>query len=156
MTLDAAGDAEAGRLVRLHEDERQIRNLISRLVHLADYGNLDEYMTCFTEDAIWEGPASPLTPQDRVTNHGAAAIRADREKRRSAGGQGSGSHVRHMNTALWVELDGSDDATAHSYFAYIRDADTQPTLGLAGRYEDTFRRTPKGWKLAHRSVSLVD
>ena len=57
---------------------------------------------------------------------------------------------------LWIEVDGSDEATAHSYFAYIRNADTAPTLGLAGRYLDKVRRTPDGWKMAHRSVSLID
>ena len=154
MIVDPAD--EALRLARLHEDDRQIRNLVARIVHLADYGDLDEYMTCFTEDAVWEGPSSPNTPQVRVVNEGAAAIRADREGRRRAGTQGAGARIRHVNTALWIDLDGTDTATAHSYFAYIRDADTTPTLGLAGRYRDTFRRTAQGWKLAHRSVSLVD
>ena len=153
---DPLDPAEIARLVRLHEDDRQIRNLIARLVHLADYGDLDEYMTCFTDDAVWEGPSSPDTPQVRVVNEGPAAIRADRERRRKAGGQGAGSRVRHVNTALWIEVDGSDEATAHSYFAYIRDADTAPRLGLAGRYLDRLRRTPDGWKMAHRSVSLID
>lgn len=36
------------------EDERQIRNLVARLGHLADYGDLDEYMTLFTDDAVRE------------------------------------------------------------------------------------------------------
>jgi ketosteroid isomerase-like protein len=156
MTVQASDAAELARLTRLHEDERQIRNLIARIVHLADYGDLEEYMTLLTEDAVWEGPVSPLTPQDRVINKGAAAIRADREQRRRKGTQGSGSRIRHMNTALWIELDGSDVATAHSYFAYVRDADTKPTFGLTGRYLDKLRRTPEGWKLAHRSISLAD
>ena len=154
MTVDAT--EELLRLSRLHEDERQIRNLVSRLVHLADYGDLDEYMTCFTDDAVWEGPSSPNAPQVRVVNEGAAAIRADREGRRRAGTQGAGAHIRHLNSALWVDVDGSDEATAHSYFVFIRDADTAPTLGVTGRYVDTFRRTPDGWKLARRSAFLVD
>jgi 3-phenylpropionate/cinnamic acid dioxygenase small subunit len=156
MTVHPSDATEPGPLLRVHEDERQIRNLVARLAHLADYGELDEYMTLFTEDAIWEGLSSPETPQVGVTNQGAAAIRADREQRRRKGGQGAGAHIRHLNAALWVEVDGSDVATAHSYFAYIRDADTTPTLGLTGRYQDTLRRTPEGWKLAHRCVSLAD
>ena len=156
MTVHASDETEPGRLQRLHEDERQIRNLVARLAHLADYGDLDEYMTFLTEDAVWEGPSSPATPQVGVNNQGAAAIRADREQRRRVGGQGAGAHIRHLNSALWVEVDGSDVATAHSYFAYIRDADTAPTLGLTGRYQDTLRRTPQGWKLAHRRVFLAD
>src|ERR1700692_4658434 len=89
MTVHTSDATEPERLQRLHEDERQIRNLIARLAHLADYGDLDVYMTLFTEDALWEGPSSPATPQVGVTNQGAAAIRADREQRRRVGGQGA-------------------------------------------------------------------
>jgi ketosteroid isomerase-like protein len=133
---------------RLHEDERQIRNLIARLGHLADYGDLDEYMSLFTEDAVWDFTDGSY--------RGAAAIRADRVHRRILGAQGPGTHTRHMNTTLWVEVDGSDVAFAHSYFIYVRDADTNPVIGLTGRYHDTLRRTPDGWKMAHRKISLTD
>jgi hypothetical protein len=36
---------------RLHEDERQTRNMIARLSYLADYGDLDEYMALCTARA---------------------------------------------------------------------------------------------------------
>jgi hypothetical protein len=37
--------------------------------------------------------------------------------------------------------DGSDVAFAHSYFLFVRDADTGPVIGLTGRYHDTLRRS---------------
>jgi ketosteroid isomerase-like protein len=132
----------------LHEDERQIRNLIARLGHLADYGDLDEYMSLFIEDAIWDFADGSCK--------GAQAIRADRVHRRGLGTQGPGTHTRHINTTLWVEVDGSDVAFAHSYFLYVRCADTSPVIGLTGRYDDTLRRTPDGWKMAHRQITLAD
>ena len=132
----------------LHEDERQIRNLIARFGHLTDYGDLDEYMALFTDDAVWEFTDGSC--------RGADAIRADRVRRRSEGTQGPGTHTRHMNTTLWVQVDGSDVAFAHSYFLFVRDADTSPVIALTGRYHDTLRRTPAGWKLAHRQITLAD
>lgn len=141
-------DQSQSELERLHEDERQIRNLIARLAHLADYGDLDEYMSLFTKDAVWDFVDT--------SNRGAAAIREDRVRRREQGGQGPGTHTRHLNTTLWIEVDGSDEATAHSYFLYVQSADTAPSLGLTGRYHDTFRRTPDGWRLAHRRIVLAD
>jgi ketosteroid isomerase-like protein len=141
-------DRSPSELERLHEDERQIRNLVTRLAHLADYGDLDEYMSWLTEDAVWDFVDTSI--------QGAAAIREDRVGRRQQGGQGPGTHTRHVNTTLWVDVDGSDQATAHSYFLYVRGADTSPSLGLTGRYHDTFRRTADGWKLAHRRIVLAD
>lgn len=132
----------------LLEDDRQIRNLVARLAHLADYGDLDEYMTLFTDDATWDLPGGRCD--------GAAAIRSDRESRRAAGGQGPGTDTRHMNTTLWVDVDGSDVATAHSYFVFVRDAGSSPTVALTGRYLDTFRRTSAGWKLSSRTITLQD
>jgi ketosteroid isomerase-like protein len=137
-----------GSVERLHEDERQIRNLIARLGHLADYGDLDEYMSLFIEDAVWDFVDGSCK--------GAQAIRADRVHRRSLGVQGPGTHTRHMNTTLWVEVDGSDVAFAHSYFVYVRDADTSPVIGLTGRYDDTLQRTSAGWKMAQRQIILTD
>jgi 3-phenylpropionate/cinnamic acid dioxygenase small subunit len=144
MTAQQASRA----LEQLHEDERQIRNLIARLAHLADYGDLDEYMSLFTEDAVWDLVDGSC--------RGHAAIRADRVHRRGSGAQGPGSHTRHVNTTLWIEVDGTDVASAHSYFLFIRAADGTPTLGLTGRYHDTLRRTPNGWKMAHRRIVLAD
>ncbi len=138
----------ADSLARLHEDERQIRGLIARLAHLADYGDLDEYMTLFTDDATWDLGGTVV--------RGAEEIRADRVERREQGTQGPGTNTRHMNTTSWVEVDGSDVATAHSYFLFVRDASTAPTLGVTGRYHDTFRRTPDGWKMAHRRIHMAD
>jgi ketosteroid isomerase-like protein len=136
-------------LAQLHEDERQVRNLIARLAHLADYGDLDEYMTLYTDDAVWEWTD--------VRNEGAAAIRADRVARRASGGQGPGTHTRHVNTTLWVDVDGSDTATAHSYWLYVHDGDgSEPAVRSLGRYHDTFSRTPTGWKLAHRRSIVAD
>lgn len=131
----------------LPEDERQIRNLIARLGHLADYGDLDEYMALFTDDAVWDFAGGSC--------NGAQAIRADRVRRRSEGSQGPGSHTRHMNTTLWVEVDGSDVVFAHSYFLFVRDAETSPVIGLTGRYHDTLRRSAAGWKMAHRQIILA-
>ena len=141
-------DQSQSELQRLHEDERQIRNLVARLAHLADYGDLDEYTSLFTEDAVWDYAEGSI--------QGSVAIREDRVRRREVGGQGPGTHTRHVNTTLWVEVDGSDEATAHSYFLFVQGADTSPSVALTGRYHDTLRRTADGWKLAHRRIELED
>jgi uncharacterized protein (TIGR02246 family) len=49
-------------------DELEIRNLIARVAQLADYGDVEEYASLFTEDGSWEFPGGP--------RHGRAGILA--------------------------------------------------------------------------------
>ena len=71
---------------------------------------------------------------------------------RASGVQGPGTASRHVNTALWVRVDGPDEAHAESYYLYLREANTGPVVQLTGRYVDTFRRTSAGWKFASRKI----
>jgi 3-phenylpropionate/cinnamic acid dioxygenase small subunit len=133
---------------QLNTDEREIRNLLARLGHLADYGDLDVYLTLFTDDAIWEREG------DRRQGH--TDILSGAKERRASGLQGPGTHSRHMNTTMWVAVDGSDTAEAHSYFLFIQHTDATPTVSMVGHYHDTLRRTSDGWKLAHRRIISED
>jgi uncharacterized protein (TIGR02246 family) len=124
--------------------EAEIRNVIARLGHLADTGDLDEYITLFTDDAVWGMPTN--------TRRGRDDILAGAHERRATGMQGPGTHTRHVNTTLWVRIDGPDDAVAGSYYLFLAECDTQPVIRSTGRYEDRFRRTADGWKLASRNI----
>ena len=64
-------------------DELEIRNLVGLLPHLGDAADdLDTYLACFTEDAVWEfpGDGGELAPSRNV---GRDAIAADRQARRT-------------------------------------------------------------------------
>ena len=132
-------DAAVDRLLA----EQEIRNLIARLAHLADDGDIEEYLDLWTEDATWTAEGVPHTGRD--------ARRARIHAHRADGTQGPGTSSRHLNTTLWVAVD-SDEATAQSYYVYMRDATTAPHVARTGRYYDTFRRTPDGWKYAERRI----
>jgi ketosteroid isomerase-like protein len=143
MTMSSTDEAVA-RLIA----ESEIRNLVARLAHLADDGDLEhEYLPLFTEDASWGIVGTDMTA------NGHAEILAAAQDRRRSGIQGPGSGLRHINTTLWVSVDTPDDAHAESYFVAIS---TKSPDGLAlrstARYVDTFRRTSDGWRLADRSI----
>jgi 3-phenylpropionate/cinnamic acid dioxygenase small subunit len=135
-------------------DELAIRNLVARLAHMADMGDLErDYLPLFTEDAEWELPsgADPAATPAVVAGH--EAIRADRVQRRASNFQGPGTNTRHINTTLAVRVDGTDTAEAESYWLFVTDTTTTaPVVQGIGRYHDTFRRTPDGWKLARRRI----
>jgi len=130
--------------IRNVADELEIRNLLARLAQLADDGELDEYIELFTEDGIWEGGAFG-------ERRGHASILAGARERRATGTSGPGSNSRHVITTTAIHLNG-DTATGRSVFHYYTNTQATPVLAILGVYEDQFRRTPSGWKLAHRVI----
>ena len=130
-------------------DELAIRNLIAQLAQFADMApidDLDDYIACFTDDATWE-------MGDILKRGHEELLEAARERRRG-GQQGPGTNSRHVITTMAVAVDGSDTATSDCYFLAYGDTTTAPAVKLMGHYHDTFRRTPDGWKLARRQISV--
>ena len=132
-------------LSRRIADELEIRNLVSRLAQLADDGDLDEYLQCFTEDAVWDGGAA------LGASKGHEELLAAAKERRRTGRSGPGSHSRHVVTTQAVTLDG-DTARSRAVFHYYTGTDATPALAMLGVYEDRFARSARGWCLAERRV----
>jgi 3-phenylpropionate/cinnamic acid dioxygenase small subunit len=126
--------------------ELEIRNLIARIAHLADQGDLDEYADQFAEDSVWALPDAP--------RHGRADIRAGAESRRAAGLTGPGSASRHVITNVSVNVEGPDDVTADSYFMFLQNTEAVPTILNMGSYHDRFVRRNGVWRLAYREINF--
>jgi hypothetical protein len=126
-----------GDQAQLAADELEIRNLVARLAHMADMGDLEkEYLPLFTEDAEWQFPGSADSNAEPAVVAGHDAILADRIKRRTSGFQGPGTNTRHVNTM------------------FVGESNTgAPQIRGIGHYHDIFRRTPDGWKLARRTIT---
>ena len=56
-------------------------------------------------------------------------------------------------TTTAVTVDG-DHAIADSYWQFYVDTATAPRLQLMGTYHDDLVRTPAGWKLARRQITI--
>jgi 3-phenylpropionate/cinnamic acid dioxygenase small subunit len=132
--------------------ELEIRNLLARVQHMVDMGEVDEYLALFTEDSVWVQPGDPRTGLAGDERRGIADIRAGVIQRRSAGIQGPGTNTRHVSNTMSVQLDGDDAATAISYFQYYSDTRTAPILRVMGYYRHTLRRTSEGWKVSRREI----
>jgi 3-phenylpropionate/cinnamic acid dioxygenase small subunit len=127
-------------------DELEIRNLVARLAHLADFGSdLDEYLDLFTPDAVWNMPGAP--------RQGHADILAGAVDRRATGTVGPGSNTRHVITTLAVDVQG-DVATSDCYFLFFVDTLGARAVQIMGHYHDDHVRTSGGWKLARRSITF--
>ena len=136
-------------------DDAAIRTLIARIAHFADWQeDLERYLDLFTDDAVWEFPGDPRQDVGPSRVQGRAAIRADRSERRRSGFQGPGTDTHHLVTTVAVDVGEDGTATADSYWLFVGDTRTQPTIRSIGRYQDTFHRLPSGWRLARRVISV--
>jgi uncharacterized protein (TIGR02246 family) len=127
-------------------DELEIRNLIARVAQLADHGDVEEYASLYTEDALWDFPGGAL--------RGRAGILAGARERRSQRVTGPGSGTRHIITTLAVQVEDASTAAADSYFQFWRDTATSPALFNMGHYHDVLRRADGAWRIAHREITL--
>jgi uncharacterized protein (TIGR02246 family) len=126
--------------------ELEIRNIIARIAILADQGSLEEYADQFTEDSLWDLPTAP--------RHGRSEIQAGAEARRTEGITGPGSGSRHIVTTTAITIDGGDCAVADSYFMFLQNTTTSPTILNAGVYHDTFVKQDGKWRITHRRITL--
>ena len=127
------------------QDELAIRDLVARLARYADGDDVEAYVALFSEDAAWEMPGAERRGHDD--------IRAGAIERRAAGAIGPGTHTRHVVGTVTVDLDG-DRARAASTWQFWIETASAPRPVLMGTYDDTFVRTPDGWRLARRVINI--
>jgi 3-phenylpropionate/cinnamic acid dioxygenase small subunit len=131
-----------------------IRNVLVLIAQLADTGKVADYVSQFTDDAVWAMPENPTIGLAASERTGRAAIEAGVHERREAGLQGPDSDTMHVVMMSSIEFERDDLAHAHSYFQFYAMVSTNPTLQNMGQYRDTFRRTDDGWKLSRRSITF--
>ena len=95
----------------------------------------------FTEDAVWESSA-------RGARRGRDAIV---EEFRARAAQ---AHTRkHWTSNPVIEGDGDEASmTLDLLVLHLDDGDVRP--GTSGVYEDRLRRDARGWRIAHRKITV--
>jgi 3-phenylpropionate/cinnamic acid dioxygenase small subunit len=137
-------------------DDWDIRNLLSRLAHLADDGDLPDYLEAFTVDAVWEMPANPVIGMAANVRTGHDDILAGAVERRASGLQGPGTSTRHVvhTTAVEFDADDADRATSVAYWQFYADTATSPRLVSMGRYDTVLRRDHARWRVQRRKITV--
>jgi 3-phenylpropionate/cinnamic acid dioxygenase small subunit len=134
--------------------DAEIRTLLARIAQLADTGDLDEYITLFTGDAVWAMPENPLLGMAANSRQGHEEILAGARERRASGLQGPGTYTRHVLTTLAIEMIDDTHANARSYFLFFGETSSAPTVRTMGQYDDVLVKGEHGWQLAHRTITM--
>lgn len=132
--------------VRTLEDEKQIRDLMTRYGRLLDAGDFASYSQLFATEGEWSGLLSGYT-----TIKGPENIRAAMEKN-FADRKYDPEHVMnlHLLSNFQVEVDG-DRGTGYSRWTVLtRNDASEPFTRVSGRYDDVFVREDGRWKFRSR------
>lgn len=126
-----------------------IRDVMAKYTTSGDRLRIDDFVSCFAEDAVIE--AEKVRPEQAFRYEGRAAIRVWQERWLSGKSETHGAtFVRHHLSTSKIDLTGPDSASARTY--WVAWTDIGPDH--AGYYLDTFRKLEGEWLIAHRRIRL--
>lgn len=128
------------------EDKLAIMEHLAAYSHTLDNGDDEGWVQLFTEDAVWESFAKGADkPNIRWEGHD--GIRKFAAAMRSNQGQ---TQVRHMKiNTIFLELTADTARIRSNGLLTAQAAGAPPAVALTGIYAETYKKTPKGWRLQH-------
>jgi hypothetical protein len=135
------------------EDRLEIYELLARRAHASDYPDVDAWVDTFTPDGVLEMPEGVTLDLPGGANDMERFSRGAHELRGFLD-----SHLpdmvglRHWLNNIITEGDGKD-AKAVCMFNLI-DTGNKTESVVSGRYTNTLKKTPQGWKSTYLKVEL--
>ena len=130
---------------RMLLDERQIRDVIGRYCHTMDYGRHDEWLGCFTDDAIYDVLLPDGSLYARVEGREALG-------KFVSGFPRPGLH-KHVYAMPQIEVDpDAGTATVEISFFMLSAEGRGVEVSAFGRSSDRMVRTEAGWKFRERRI----
>jgi uncharacterized protein (TIGR02246 family) len=124
--------------LRLLEDERDILKTLHAYGYAIDYGHEDEFLDCWTDDAVLYWPTKTMRGRDQLRD----AFRAHTHA--------PAVYHKHVIVEPRVRIDG-DRATVESMFARLDAYPEGPQIKSYGRYLDMLVRSGDGrWRFVER------
>ena len=135
-SISAQGENQPGLTPLSGTDYEEIRELYARYNQGSDFRDAELFLSAFAEAAIMTRDGRDIV--------GMAALRADRARRY----QGETGDVgrRHVNGSFMIQAT-KEGASSRAYYVLLDVTARPPTMIGSGYYEDTFVRTPLGWRI---------
>ena len=142
-SISAQGENQPGLTPLSGTDYEEIGELYARYNQGSDFRDAELFLSAFAEDAIMTREGRDIV--------GMAALRADRARRY----QGETGDVgrRHVNGSFMIQAT-KEGASSRAYYVLLDVTARPPTMIGSGYYEDTFVRTPLGWRIQHRKLFI--
>jgi hypothetical protein len=131
------------------EDKLAIQEVIAQYSYTYDAKDAEGFAALFMEDAVWELFASGATrPEIRLASRAAILAWAARRLQERRGRFTS----RHYQSGLLFDELTSESARTRTMVLVTHQGVTEeaPRPTASGVYHDQWRKTPEGWRFAHR------
>ena len=124
------------------EDQLAIQGLAARYSHAVDTGDIDGFLSAFTEDGVFDFVGT-------AKFEGHAALKALPESFANSPGQG-----RHITTNLVIDGNG-DRATLKAYVHVLTLIGDPPAFSVTtgGTYDDTLVKEDGRWRFSSRTFT---
>ncbi|MGE0308203.1 MAG: nuclear transport factor 2 family protein [Acidimicrobiia bacterium] len=124
---------------RLSADDRlEIIDLLGRYSWAFDARDGDAYARTFTHDGVMQGPVTAIEGVEQLTGWARDY---------------PASLARHTISNIVIE-GGADHAISKSTLVVLAGVDDEIKPVLLGEYHDSLRKTPDGWRIAHRRLVI--
>ena len=124
------------------EDKLAIHELIARYNFALNFGDIEGWVGCFTEDGIFECPFAIFKGHPALRQY-ITERTAERQK----------YPLRHLPTNIIVEVRG-DRASAQFYLLTLQVRPEGMQLLTTGVYHDQIKKIDGTWRFSHRKVQL--
>jgi SnoaL-like domain len=132
--------------------ERAIISTLNRYCSSIDYGDLERFLDCFTEDAVWRRRfrRSDLRPPVEFRGHAELAEFFARHT------HAPDYYHKHLTVQPEIDINGAR-ATVRSYFVRIDENPEGPFIRAFGRYQDTMvKGAGDQWRFRERLAEGED
>jgi hypothetical protein len=133
------------------EDKLAIQELEARYCHAADFGDIETWVNCFTEDGILEGSLFTLKGSSALRDYISKRTKSVSEK----APKGCEHPFRHFVTNIVTEVQG-DRATAKVYHMMLQVMQEGIKVLTTGISTDELHKIGKTWHIRHRWLKTAN
>ncbi len=147
--------------VEVRVDRQEVENFLFKEARLIDEGKFDDWLTLFTDDAIYWAPCNKyeIDPNTEVSLiYDTKSRMGDRVWRLQSGlaySQEPASRLRHMLSNVEIVEAVADKVIVSSNFA-IFEVRKGGQRTFAGRFEHHLRPAGNSWQIAYKKVELLN
>lgn len=132
--------------VQALEDERAVLSRIYRYAHTTDYGPVEAWVDCFTDDGVLVHRSRTGRSMGRFEGRAALTDFKAQDMKPPF------KYRKHLIIEPVIRMNGAE-ATVVSYYAALRERDGAPHLSSFGRYLDLLAKCPDGqWRFAEKVI----